>query len=75
MARDDLANQVGFLIVELRPSGAQQNSFASQAEGEDLADQRMGMQNGLRIIGFSAGVSRNQPGKMTVQRGDHLVMY
>ena len=40
MARDDLANQVGFLIVELRPSGAQQNSFASQAEGEDLADQR-----------------------------------
>ena len=75
MTRDDLANQVGFLIVELRPSGAQQNGFPTQAEGKDLADQRMGMQNGLRIIGVSAGVSRNQPGKMTVQRGDHLVMY
>ena len=75
MACDDLENQVGFLIVELRPSGAQQNGFPTQAEGEDLAEQRMGVQNGLRVTGLSPGVSRNQPGEVAVQRGNHLVMH
>jgi hypothetical protein len=48
--------------------------FPAQAEGEDLAQQRVGVQNGLRIIGIAAGIGRNQPGQVAVQRGDHLIV-